>query len=330
MPVQITIIGLGQIGTSIGLVLAGRKDLARVTGHDKDTSAAQRAHKLGAVEQIHFNLPASVANADLVLLALPIGEIRDTLKYIAQDLREDVVVMDTAPVKAPVMKWVKEFLPERRYYIGLLPVTNPAYLFESKGGQEAAHADLFQKGLMGIVSPPGTPGDAIKLASDFTRVLGADPFYLDPTEADSLMSSVHLLPQMVAGALINATVDQPGWMEARKLAGHAYAGTTGAALYQDTIAGLRDAAMLNKENTLRVLERMIGQLTYIRDNINKGNEEQLEEVFNRAVDGIGEWQNQREKGEWLSAEIKKSEMPSPGEFFKKFFFGRWGDRPKKQ
>ena len=76
-----------------------------------------------------------------------------------------------------------------------------------------------KKGLIGIVSPPQTDSGAIKLAADLTRLVGADPLFADPVEVDGLMSATHLLPQLLAAALLNATIDQPGWREAQKLAG---------------------------------------------------------------------------------------------------------------
>ena len=51
MPVQLTIIGLGQIGTSVGLALAGKKDLIFRMGHDKENGNAKKAEKTGGVGQ---------------------------------------------------------------------------------------------------------------------------------------------------------------------------------------------------------------------------------------------------------------------------------------
>ena len=65
-------------------------------------------------------------------------------------------------------------------------------------------------------------------------------------EIDSLMASLHLLPQVVSAALLGMTVDQPGWLEARKLAGKAYAAATSALFYQDTSIGLRDAVLADQ------------------------------------------------------------------------------------
>jgi prephenate dehydrogenase len=329
MPVQITIIGLGQIGTSMGLALSSRKDLVTVVGHDKEPGVGQKAQKLGAVEKHHFNLPASVTDSDVVVLALPLSEIKDTFKYITQDLREDAVVFDTAPVKAPVVQWAGELLPASVHYVGLVPALNPATLNDLKGGQDAARADLFQKGLMGIITPQGTPGEAVKLASDFSRLLGAEPFYMDLVEADSLMAQVHLLPQLLSAAFLNATVDQPGWREARKLAGRAFAETTLPSLNQDTLAALLSATEHNKENVTRALDKMIAALQYLRADIAEGKQEHLETRLDRAVDGRLKWQFDRDKGDWRSVDEPLTKVPSAGDYFRKLFLGKIGEPPKK-
>ncbi len=106
--------------------------------------------------------------------------------------------MDTAPVKSEVLQWAKELLPPKRYYIGLTPVLNPAYLDTPGSGVEAAHADLFKNGMMAILSPQGVPSEAIKLATDFSHLLGAEHLFMDPVELDSMMAATHILPQLIA------------------------------------------------------------------------------------------------------------------------------------
>src|SRR5512137_185488 len=331
MPVQITIIGLGQIGTSVGLALAGKKDLILRMGHDKESGNAKLAEKMGALDKTHYNLPASVRDADIVLLSIPFDGIRETLEFIREDLKEGAVVMDTAPVKGPVFEWAKQYIPEGRFYVGLVPALNPAYIHEMKAGIEAARADLFQKGLFGIVAPPGTPGEAVKLAADFSRLVGAEPMFTERVEADSLMASLHLLPQLMSAALIGMTVDQPGWLEARKLAGKSYAAATGALFYQDTSAGLRDAVLADCENTLRVLDNLTASLNAIRQEIAAEDSAQLGARFDKAVDGHAKWWSLREKGDWYETELgSTAEAPSAGDYMRKLFLGKFGAPPEKK
>jgi prephenate dehydrogenase len=325
MPVQLTIIGLGQIGTSVGLALAGKKDLVFRMGHDKENGNAKLAEKMGALDKTHYNLPASVRDADIVLLSIPFDGIRETLDFIKDDLKEGTVVMDTAPVKGPVFEWAKQSIPEGRYYVGLIPALNPAYVHEMKAGIDAARADLFQKGLFGIVAPPGTPGEAVKLAADFSRLVGAEPMFAERAEVDSLMASLHLLPQLMSTALIGMTVDQPGWLEARKLAGKAYAAATAALFYQDTSAGLRDAVLADRENTLRVLDTLSASLNAIREEIAAQDTAQLGTRFDKAIDGRARWWGLREKGNWYETELgTSSDTPSAGDYMRKLFLGKYG------
>src|SRR5512138_4015298 len=137
MAIQITILGLGQVGASLGLALAEKKgDILRV-GNDREPEIAKRAQKLGAVDQVQHNLPSAVSKADVVVLAMPVDEIRETLEVIAQDLKEGAVVIDTSPVKVGVAEWAQKILPKERYFVAMTPTLNPAYLDELKAGLDA-------------------------------------------------------------------------------------------------------------------------------------------------------------------------------------------------
>jgi prephenate dehydrogenase len=298
MSVRITIIGLGQIGGSFGLALADHKELFLRVGHDKEPEVSRLAQKLGAVDQVSINLPASVRDSDVILLALPIDQIRETIEIIAPDLKEDVVLLDTAPVKEVVTAWAKELLPTGRYYVGLTPVLNPSYLLLPDSGIAAARADLFRGGVMGIVAPPRTPSEAIKLAADLTRIVGATGMFFDPVEIDSMMAATHILPQLVSAAILNSTVDQPGWHEARKIAGRAYASVTSPSVQFIGPKTLSSSAMLNRENVLRVMDGMIATLQALRGDIEHQDPLSLQTRLERARDGRQLWWSQRQSANW--------------------------------
>ena len=72
MPVQMTIIGLGQVGASIGMALAQHKNIISTVGHDIELAVERAALKKGAVEKTEHNLPRAIKDAHIVLLALPV------------------------------------------------------------------------------------------------------------------------------------------------------------------------------------------------------------------------------------------------------------------
>ncbi|MGA2504378.1 MAG: prephenate dehydrogenase [Anaerolineales bacterium] len=315
MTVKITIIGLGQIGASMGLALANHKEHVTTLGHDKSPENARKAQKLGAIESISYNLPASVEGADVIVLAIPFDAIYETLKFIAQDIREDAVVMDTGPVKSVVADWVKELLPSKRHYIGLTPALNPSYLEDRLHGLTAARADLFQHGVIAVTAPQGTPEEAHKLAADLVLMLGSQPYFADQAEVDGLMASAYFLPGISAAALVETVTSQPGWSDIRKMAGR-YFSTATQPLEGEESTTLAEAIMHNRTNSIRILDAYITTLSSLRKDIAEENTKSLTARLVESHMRHAQWQLERAQGDWLSVEAGRPEMPKVGDIWR--------------
>ncbi len=321
MTVQITIIGLGQIGSSMGLALKARNLDVRLVGHDKSVETAKEAQKLGAVDDVKYNLPASVRDAGIVILALPFAAVRETLEVIAPDLQQGALILDTAPSKATVAAWAKELIPAGRFYIGLTPAINPEYLHGTEFGVKAARADLFEKGLMVVDAPLGTPENVFNLAMDFVTLFGAAPLLMDTAEADGIFAAMHLLPQLTAAALLDATVDKPGWQEARKLAGRPYASVTSGVAYHDDVESLRDSVLENRENVVRLLNAYITSLLHLRDEIEDNDRAAVTQRLENALSGRIRWFDERHAADWLNKDAQPIDVPSFGDRVNQTLFG---------
>ena len=307
MPVQITIIGLGQVGASIGLALAAHKDEVFCVGHDKEFSVERAAQQKGAVDKTEHNLPKAVQGARLVLLALPVHQVRETLKFIAPDLMKGTVVVDTSPIKSEVANWAKELLPEGCSYVGLVPTIAAEFLHESGMGLDSAKADLFKNSIFLVDAPFGTAGDAMQMVANLVTRIGATIMIADVVESDGLMASAYLLPQLVSAALLNATMNQPGWQEARKVAERAYHTATSV---QDDPESLRMLSLHNRENTTRVLNTMISSLVELRDDIENGNDEAVKNYLQAAHTGREYWVNDRFSATWADRKAPPLEKVS--------------------
>ncbi len=320
MTVQISIIGMGQVGTSIGLALEPQKERILRVGHDRKPDIARQAEKMGALDKVIGNLHAAVEGADLVILAVPEDQIKKTLEQITPDLKEGAVLMDASSSMVTVGKWVKELLPDERYFATICPSVNPQYLGDLMLGPDAAHADLFKKSLLVISSPPGMPADAIRLATELASLLGATPFYADPLEFDGLVAASNVLPQLLGVALVNATVTQPGWREGRKLAGKNFHHITEPLMFLPEGSSLEHQAMMNRENVVRVINDLILSLKDIRDAVQDEDREVLDRLVGDARKSQAEWYNQRMSAEW-EKDRSRPEMPSTGEQLSRFFTG---------
>ena len=330
MTTQITIIGLGQIGASIGMALGNKKTSLHRVGFDKDPSAARAAEALGVVDQIK-GIPEAVRDADIVLLCLPLGEMRATLQKIGSKLKGNAILMDTAPLKSPMVEWVKATVPAGCYYIGLVPAVTMEAVSAPEMGFKAARPDLFKNTVMVVDAPRGTPAEVEQLAMNFVRLLGAKPMLADITESDGLMTTAHLLPQLTSAVLLDATIDQPGWAEARKLAGRPFVGVTGGLAYYDDTASLKEAALANRPAVIHALDVMMAALKGLRDDIEKGDEDGLKGRLVQAFEAREIWLNERGAAEWLKEGGDALEVPELGEQILQTLFGnRIIDRNKKK
>ena len=330
MTVQITIIGLGQIGASIGLALKERGADVYIVGHDKDSASAKAAQAAGAVDTFKFNLPASVENAQIVILAIPFGEVRETLEIIGPDLQEGTVVLDTAPAKGTVAAWANEFVPQGRFYVGYHPAIRPDRLLEIENGVKSASADLFEKAVTIITAPQGTPENVYKLATDFITLLGSNPLFMDSAEADGYLGKVQIIPQLAAAALLDSTLDQPGWQEVRKVAGKPYAAMTSVLTSHDDVASLSGAALANRENVVRLLNAYITSLINIRDEIEDNDGDALSERLERNWKGQARWMNERSRADWLGMEGQSVDGQSFGDRMSQMFLGSMSKRSKQR
>ena len=309
MTVKIAIIGLGQIGSSIGLALAGHKDQVTTIGYDSDREVNGKAHKLGAVEKIEHGLYATVEAADIIILALPLDQVHATLQAMAQDVREEAVVFDTAPVKVAVAAWAQDSLPPKRHYVGLTLALNPLLLDETGTGIESARADLFRNGLAAITAPTGTAGEAIKLAASFVTLLGARAYFADLAEVDGILATIQTLPALAGAALTETVIGQPGWGDIRKFAGRPFLAAMRQFEGQDP-TGLSEAAQKNRVNTLRLLDEYIEALQSLRDEIEKEEQAGLQERLQRVLDGELQWQRERARGDWQLVGSPNQEIPT--------------------
>lgn len=331
MPVQITIIGLGQVGASIGLALKARGASITLVGHDKDSRTAKAAQEAGAVDTWKYNLPDSVRDARIVILALPFADVRETLEIIAPDLPEGTLVLDTALSKGTVASWAQELLPQGRFYVGLFPAIHPDKLHGIDYGVAAASADLFEKSVTVVTAPYGTPENVFKLTTDFISLLGSLPLLMDTAEADGLLGKVQVLPQLAAAALLDATLDQPGWLEAKKLAARPYAMVTSGFGYHDDAVSLRESALENRENMVRLLNSYISALLQLRDELEDGDREALGKRLENAWTGRVRWFEERAEADWLNKEAQKIDASSFGERLNHMLFGAaFEDRSKKR
>jgi prephenate dehydrogenase len=288
---KVAIVGLGLIGSSIGLALSREQRDFEIIGHDKSNTAASQAKKLGAVDKVEWNLINACDGAGLVILALPLGAIRETMQALAGELATGAVVLDTATVKAPVLAWADELLPTSVAFVGTHPIVASA-----QPGTAAARADLFERCSWAICPSPTTAEPAVRTAADLAARLGAQAHFLDAAEHDGLTAAVEQLPALASMALLTSAASEPVWREMRRLAGGQFESSTRLVSTDPNVFG--DAMLHNPEQVVRWIDSFIDNMAAWRDLIAAGDSETVSKAFAEAATARERWLSDRSKGNW--------------------------------
>jgi prephenate dehydrogenase len=277
---QIAIIGSDYISVSIALKLKTLKEPPEIIGYDTKSLAADLARAKGAFDQVERKPGRACKDADLVIVAVPLTDVRETFAAIAPHLKAGAFVTDTAPLKAPVMRWAEELLPKKAYFAGGHPILNPAVVgLEPAGGLDEASADLLREALYCFTVPSGISDTVLDVFARLARMLDANPFFIDVTEHDGLQAGIDNLPELLSIALLRATIDTPGWREMRKFAGHRFA--------------------------------LLTELVHLRDLLSQEDANLLEETFAQAAGGREQWMAERRQGMWIKEHaLSSNQLPS--------------------
>ena len=276
---QVTIVGLGVTGTSLGLALRKASGDIRIVGHDRESTAAAVARKARAVDRTDWNLPNACRDASVVILALPLSEIRDTLAVIGPDLPPSCLVTDTAPVKKPVLAWARETLPPQVPFVGGNPV--------GARGATAPRSDLFAGTTYCLCPEPATPAEAIDRASDLALAVGATPRFVDAAEHDGLVAALDQLPFLLAAGLLQATSSEGCWRDLAALGSGRFDQLLDT--FGDNPAAVFEAVAANAANVGRWLDRVQEALDALRALLEE-EPGARQEATERLLEARAEWE----------------------------------------
>jgi prephenate dehydrogenase len=273
---QVTIIGTGLIGGSLGLALKKRRLVGRVIGCDR-APVLERARDCGAVDAGIINPADAVRGSDLVVLATPVLAILDHIERLAPALPSRTLVTDVGSTKAEVVKRAAKSFGKTagQRFLGGHPMAG-----KEQAGVDFADADLFE-GAAWLFTPLPRQNVHARMSGEFVQCvekLGAKVAILDPVVHDRFCAWISHLPQMISTAVAATLVDEFG-------ADAPLLDIGGRALRELTrISGSpysmwRDVAITNKANLANALMKIEQRLAHIRENLDT---KQLAEEFERA------------------------------------------------
>lgn len=204
---QITIVGVGLIGGSVGLAAKARGVARRVVGVDHDADALRTAERRGAIDTGTPILRDGLAFAQLVVVCTPVDRIAEVI-VAAAGHAGPALYTDTGSVKGGLYEAVHRSLPDGAEFVPAHPLAGA-----EKNGVEHARADLFANRVT-VVTPDDLAGaDAnrdVRAVEAFWTALGSRVVRTSPAEHDRVLAATSHLPHAVASAV--AGVTRPEWL----------------------------------------------------------------------------------------------------------------------
>lgn len=300
---KVTVIGLGGTGTLFAGAFSEKPDLYEVTGCDPDRSAEQRAETDHNVHRIEHDPSAAVRDADLILLAVPADLTEQTLERIGSNIKKGAVILDSCPCKAVSAARAGRYLSHPENYLGIWP----------------GAASFSRKAVLFIAADLHTSETAIRTASDLSDLLGMERFFIDPTELDGLIAAVYSMPLLASAGLMDCLGRQPGWKDGAKAAEKTLIGMKDPLCGETGSEAPETVFLNNRENTVRLLDEYITDLTALRDLLERGDGTGLRARLDTAREIREQWYgNIRQKNK---TGMTSSRMPAPAETMAQTFFG---------
>ncbi len=272
---RVTIIGLGLIGSSIARAVQATMPTVRLTGYDASPEVRERVRELGFTDDVTDTAGASVVDADLVILCVPVGAMGAAAAEIADDLPADAIVSDVGSSKASVLAAMAAALPNATI-IPAHPVAGT-----ENSGPDAGFATLFNDRWCIVTPPEGADPAAVQKVEAFWQRLGANVETMDPKHHDLVLAVTSHLPHLIAYTIVGTASDMEGVTQSEviKYSAGGFRDFTRIAASDPTM--WRDVFLSNKDAVLEMLQRFSEDLTALQRAIRWGDGDALFDLFTR-------------------------------------------------
>jgi prephenate dehydrogenase len=265
------------IGGSFAKALraAGKVDV--ITGFDDRPQALQRAIELGVIDRSSDSAADAVEQADLVMLATPVGSMRALLHAIAPHLAATAIVTDVGSTKAGVIQAARDELGSafERFLPGH-PIAGREH-----SGVEYSDAALFNDKVFVSTPVAETDVETTQRVEALWRSFGCRIERMTAEEHDSVFAAVSHLPHLLAYALLAEIGGKPDAERKLAMAGAGFRdftriGTSSPSMWADVCLANRHALAAELIEYRAMLDRLQRALE-------SGDADTLNAIFTSAV-----------------------------------------------
>ena len=273
---KVALIGLGLIASSMFWAMRRAEMSAHVTGFARSAETRETARRIGLCDTVCDTLAEAVEDADLVVLAVPVGAMETVAREMAPHLKPGAVVTDVGSVKRHVIDAVQPHLPDGVHFIPAHPLAGTEH-----SGPEAGFATLFDNRWCLLVPVEGIVQSEVDKLGRYWRALGSNVDVMEADHHDLVLAVTSHCPHLIAYTMVGVADDlrRVTDSEVIKYSAAGFRDFTRIAASDPTM--WRDVFLTNKDATLEILGRFTEELFALQRAIRTGDGEQLHAYFTR-------------------------------------------------
>jgi prephenate dehydrogenase len=273
---RLAIIGVGLIGGSLARALRERGQVREVVGFGRSLGNLQKAVELGVIDSAAVSVADAAHNADMIVVAVPVGSMEDIFSQLAPVLSEDAVVTDVGSVKRAVIDAArKSFAARFSAFVPGHPIAGAEH-----SGVTASKAGLFEQHRVILTPEAETDAAAVVRVRSMWQVTGAQVMMLSVEQHDEILAACSHLPHVLAYGLVDMLVRRDDHRATFELAAGGFRDFTRIASSDPVM--WRDICLANREAIVKVLQDFRDNLDALADAIVRGDGDWLMETFERA------------------------------------------------
>jgi prephenate dehydrogenase len=280
---RLALLGVGMIGGSLAAAWRRAGAVTTVTGFDIAPGALEAARALGLVDRIAVDAATAVEDADVVLLATPVGAMRQVLAAISPRLPPQTIVTDVGSTKVGVIAdagatlgaAIVRFVPAHPIAGRELP------------GVEHADADLFAGKRIILTPTPPTDAAAVAEVERLFAAAGGRVEKMDAAEHDRIFAAVSHLPHLLSFALVAAIAEGADGRRKLGYGGAGFRDFTRIAAASPVM--WRDICLANRDALGRELRHYRAALDRLQVAVDAGDAEALHRTFELASTLRRQW-----------------------------------------
>ncbi len=273
---QLTIIGIGLIGSSIARAARHRHAARRIVLADRSIEVLERAKVLRLGDFVTDDLARAVSGADCVILCAPVGANEAIGRLIAPALQEGAIVSDVGSVKGAVIAALMPVLPGHVRLVPAHPVAGT-----EQSGPDAGFASLFVNRWCILTPPEETDERAVEKVRAFWQTLGSHVEMMSAAHHDLVLAITSHVPHLIAYNIVGTAADleEVTRSEVIKFSAGGFRDFTRIAASDPTM--WRDVFLHNKDAVLEMLGRFNEDLTALQRMIRREDGDGLFALFTR-------------------------------------------------